>query len=337
MHSLARELFPFPRSLTGDGVRQTLRVLERELPGLIIHEVPSGTAAFDWVVPDEWNARAARITGPDGKVVVDFNDSNLHLVGYSEPIDGVMSLATLDEHLHSDPELPDSIPYVTAYYHRTWGFCLSDAQRRTLVDGDYHVDIDSRFDQGSLTYGELVIPGTSSAEVLLSTYICHPSLANNELSGPVVLTAVAKWLHEQDRRFTYRLVFIPESIGALLYSSMNLRELQKHVVAGINLTCIGDDGDYSFLASREGKLTDRSNRHKGGSGHATTSGVFLPRPWKRRKNIRRTRDRPALDLSDANKVRKVPRVPQFAGRPESGHTEWIAGWARPRPRHTHAT
>jgi len=251
MHSLARELFPFPRSLTGDGVRQTLRVLERELPGLMIHEVPSGTAAFDWVVPDEWNARAARITGPDGRVIVDFNDSNLHLVGYSEPIDGVMSLATLDEHLHSDPELPDSIPYVTAYYHRTWGFCLSDAQRRTLVDGDYHVDIDSRFDQGSLTYGELVIPGTSSAEVLLSTYICHPSLANNELSGPVVLTAVAKWLHEQDRRFTYRLVFIPESIGALLYSSLNLRELQKNVVAGINLTCIGDDGDYSFLASRE--------------------------------------------------------------------------------------
>ncbi|MDA9802822.1 DUF4910 domain-containing protein [bacterium] len=252
MHSLARELFPFPRSLTGDGVRQTLRVLARELPGLVIHEVPSGTAAFDWTVPDEWNIRGASAVGPDGKVVVDFKDSNLHVVGYSEPVDEVMDKVTLEEHLHSDPELPESIPYVTAYYHRTWGLCLSDLQRRALSSGEYHVRIDSSLEPGTLTYGELVIPGTSSAEVFLSTYICHPSLANNELSGPVVLTALARWLQQQDRRFTYRLVFIPESIGALLYSSLHLRDLQERVVAGVNLTCIGDDGDYSFLASRNG-------------------------------------------------------------------------------------
>ncbi len=252
MHALARELFPFPRSLTGDGVRQTLRVLAREVPGLVIHEVPSGTPAFDWTVPEEWNIDGASVIGPDGQIVVDFADNNLHVVNYSEPINSVMDRAALDYHLHSDPELPEAIPYVTSYYHRTWGMCLQDDQRRSLPEGDYRVRIDSRLEPGSLTYGEMVIPGATSAEVLLSTYICHPSLANNELSGPVVLTAVAKWLHEQDRRFTYRLVFIPESIGALLYSSLNLRELQKHVVAGVNLTCIGDDGDYSFLASREG-------------------------------------------------------------------------------------
>ena len=252
MHALARELFPFPRSLTGDGVRRTLRVLARELPGLVIHEVPSGTPAFDWTVPEEWNVYGASVTGPDGQVVVDFADSNLHVVSYSEPIDAVMDRAALDDHLQSDPELPEAIPYVTAYYHRTWGFCLRDDQRRTLPDGDYRVCIDSRLEPGSLTYGELVIPGATPAEVFLSTYICHPSLANNELSGPVVLTALAKWLQQQDRRFTYRLVFIPESVGALLYSSLRLRELQEKIVAGINLTCIGDDGDYSFLASREG-------------------------------------------------------------------------------------
>jgi len=253
MHALARELFPFPRSLTGDGVRQTLSVLARELPGLVIHEVPSGTPAFDWTVPEEWNIHGASIVDPDGQVVIDFADSNLHVVSYSEPIDAVMDRAALDEHLHSDPELPAAIPYVTAYYHRTWGFCLRDDQRRTLPDGDYRVRIDSRLEPGTLSYGELVLPGASSAEVFLSTYICHPSLANNELSGPVVLTAIAKWLQQKRcRRFTYRLVFIPESIGALVYSSLHLRNLQEHVVAGINLTCIGDDGDYSFLASRQG-------------------------------------------------------------------------------------
>lgn len=252
MHSLARELFPFPRSLTGDGVRQTLRVLARELPGLVIHEVPSGTSAFDWTIPDEWNVDSASVIGPDGKVVVDFADSNLHVVGYSEPVDAVLDRAALDKHLHSDPELPESIPYVTSYYHRTWGICLRDDLRRTLRDGDYHVRIDSRLEPGSLTYAELVIPGATSAEVFLSTYICHPSLANNELSGPVVLTALARWLQTRNRRFTYRLAFVPESIGALLYSAIHLHELQAHVVAGVNLTCIGDEGDYSFLASRSG-------------------------------------------------------------------------------------
>ena len=252
MHSLARELFPFPRSITGDGVRQTLSVLARELPELVVHEVPSGTSAFDWTIPNEWNIYGARVTGPGGEQVIDFSDSNLHVVSYSEPVHITIDKFALDQHIHSDPEIPESIPYVTSYYHPSWGICMADRDRQQLPDGPYRVDIDSRLEPGSLSYGELLIPGETTAEVFLSTYICHPSMGNNELSGPVVQTAVAQWLSTMPRRFTYRLVFIPESIGSLLYTSLHLRSLQENVVAGINLTCLGDEGDYSFLASRQG-------------------------------------------------------------------------------------
>ena len=252
MHALARELFPFPRSLTGDGVRKTLSVLARELPGLVVHEVPSGTQVFDWTIPDEWNITGARLVGPDGSDVVNFTDSNLHVVSYSEPVNVTLNREQLNEHLHSDPAVPESIPYVTSYYHRTWGFCMRDDVRAQLPEGDYHATITATLEPGSMSYGELVIPGTSDTEVFLSTYICHPSLANNELSGPVVLTALARWLQSTPRRFTYRIVFIPESIGALTYTSQNLAHLQAQVAAGINLTCIGDEGDFSFLASRTG-------------------------------------------------------------------------------------
>lgn len=252
MHALARELFPFPRSLTGDGVRKTLSVLGRELPGLVVQEVPSGTKVFDWTIPDEWNITNARLIGPDGRDVVNFRDSNLHVVSYSEPVNVRLNREQLNEHLHSDPAIPESIPYVTSYYHRTWGFCMRDDIRAELPEGEYHATIDATLEPGSMSYGELVIPGTSDTEVFLSTYICHPSLANNELSGPVVLTALARWLQSSPRRFTYRIVFIPESIGALTYTSQNLARLQAQVAAGINLTCIGDEGDFSFLASRTG-------------------------------------------------------------------------------------
>lgn len=251
MHELAQRLWPLHRSLTGDGVRQTLAVLKKELPDLVIHEVPSGTHAFDWEVPHEWNIRSARLTDPAGQIVVDLEDSNLHVVGYSQPVDQQLELADLQDHLHSDVELPDAIPYVTSYYHPTWGFCLPHSQREQLVDGVYHARIESELKDGSLTYGELFIPGRTDSEVFISTYICHPSMANNELSGPVVATALAKWLTEvDDRQFSYRFVFVPETIGALVYSSRKLEHLQGHVVAGLNLTCIGDDGDYSYLASR---------------------------------------------------------------------------------------
>lgn len=255
MHELATRLWPFPRSLTGNGVRQTLAVLGEYLPGLTVHEVPSGSQVLDWVVPNEWNIRDAFLIGPDGNRVIDFADSNVHVVSYSEPVDIEISLADLQPHLHSDAEMPTAIPYVTSYYNRTWGFCLSQRDRDALVEGTYRAVVDSTLEPGSLTYGELVIPGDSTDEVFVSTYICHPSLANNELSGPVVATALARWLMSlPSRRFTYRFVFVPESIGAITYISRNLEHLQSRVVAGFNLTCIGDEGDYSYMESRLGGL-----------------------------------------------------------------------------------
>jgi len=258
MHDFATELFPICRSLTGNGVRETLARISKHTKKLTVHEVPSGTRAFDWVVPDEWNISAACLTGPDGNVVADFQKNNLHVVGYSEPVDCLIPLEELQGHLYSLPELPDAIPYVTSYYQRKWGFCLPSRLRESLPQGQYHARIESVLAPGSLTYGEILLPGESSDEVLLSTYICHPSMANNELSGPVVTTWLVKWLLQQQRRLSYRVVFIPETIGSIIYLSRNLEVMRRSVVAGFNISCVGDDRCYSFLPSRKGNaLSDR--------------------------------------------------------------------------------
>jgi aminopeptidase-like protein len=251
MHDLATRLFPLPRSLSGDGVRETLAILAEYLPGLQVHEVPSGTAVLDWTIPEEWAIRGAYLEDPAGKRIIDFAESNIHVMSYSTPVDIRLSLDELQPHLHSDPELPDAIPYVTSYYHRNWGLCLTQRQRDALQPGEYHVVIDSSLEPGSLTYAEFVLPGETADEVLITTYVCHPSLGNNELSGPVVATALARWLMSlPSRRFTYRFVFAPETIGAVTYIDRNRDLLRERVIAGINLTCIGDDGDWSYLASR---------------------------------------------------------------------------------------
>jgi aminopeptidase-like protein len=253
MHSLAQRVWDFPRSITGNGVRDTLKVFSEYLPNLQIHEVASGTEVLDWVVPLEWNLTRAYLVGPTGERIVDSADSNVHVVSYSEPIDLELDLESLQNHLHSDPDHTDAIPYVTSYYNRTWGFCLTQNQRDTLVPGTYRAVIDSSLEPGFLTYGEWVLPGKSASEVFISTYVCHPSLANNELSGPVVAVALAQWLMSlPSRKYTYRFVFVPETIGPITYLSRNLEQLQSRVVAGFNLTCIGDEGDYSYLASRHG-------------------------------------------------------------------------------------
>ena len=262
MYRLVEKLFPLCRSITGAGLRETLGILSERLPGLKLHEVPSGTRVFDWTVPDEWTIREAWLAGPDGEQIVNFADSNLHVVNYSVPVHTSMTLDKLQPHLHSRPERPGATPYVTSYYERDWGFCLPHQVREALPDGTYRVHIDSDLAPGSLTFGELRIPGASPDEVLLSTYVCHPSMANNELSGPVVTAFLAEWLLRSPRRLSYRIVFAPETIGALAFLARNRDDLVKNVVAGFVVTCVGDDRTYSYLPSRlGGTLADRAALH----------------------------------------------------------------------------
>jgi len=261
MHSLMRELFPLCRSLTGDGVLETLRILQGHLP-LKIERVASGTKAWDWIVPDEWNITDAFIKDQSGNRVVDFMESNLHVMGYSVPFSGKLTKSELSNHIHTLPNRPDAIPYVTSYYNRNWGFCVSHAKWHAMPEGEYQVEIKSSLKPGFLNYGELVIRGESSEEILLSTNICHPSLANNELSGPIVTTFLAKNLMQQKNYYTYRIVYVPETIGAIVYLSRHFELMKAKTKAGYVVTCIGDGGPFSYLASRSGDcLTDRMTKH----------------------------------------------------------------------------
>lgn len=262
-YDLASRLFPICRSITGNGVRETLQILSEYLPNLKVHEVASGTQAFDWTVPEEWNVRDAFIVGPDGTKVIDFKQNNLHLVSYSIPFNDTITLDELEHHLYSLPESPDVIPYVTSYYQQTWGFCLRHRDRVALKPGLYQVVVDSSLKPGHLTYGELRIPGRSKDEVLFSTYICHPSMANNEVSGPVVATFLARLIMSlESPRFSYRFIFVPETIGSIVYMSQHFRQLRRHVAAGFVVTCVGDNGQFSYLPSRTGDtLADRVADH----------------------------------------------------------------------------
>lgn len=254
--SWMRDLFPINRSLSGYGNRETLNYIQKLIPDMTIESFPSGNKAFDWTIPDEWNVVDAYIERADGTRIADFKINNLHLVGYSGSINRIVEKSELIEHLHFLNDFPEAIPYVTSYYKRTWGFCLSKAQFDKLGDGPFRVFIDSNFKTGEqggvLNYGELYIPGNSTQEVMFSTYICHPSMANNELSGPIIATALAKYLADVNHHYSYRFLFIPETIGSIAYLNDNLQSLKSKLIAGWVLTCLGDAGNFSYIPSRMG-------------------------------------------------------------------------------------
>jgi aminopeptidase-like protein len=260
LHSFARELFPICRSITGDGVRQTLAKIGERIP-LTISEVPTGTGVFDWSVPREWNIRDAYIRTLQGDRVVDFQRNNLHVVSYSSPVSTILPLSKLRSHLHTLPDHPDWIPYRTSYYKEDWGFCLSHKQMLALEETDYEVCVDASLESGSLTYGECLLPGQSTEEVLISCHVCHPSLANDNLSGLTVATAMAESLLGRKLRYSYRFLFIPGTIGAITWLARN-NTVSKRIRHGLVLTCVGDAGGFHYKKSRRGNSEiDRAFEH----------------------------------------------------------------------------
>ena len=298
IYDFAGRLFPICRSLTGEGVRKTFALINEELktsgaPELTIHEVPTGTEVFDWTVPKEWSIKEGYIENEKGERIIDFADNFLHILGYSTPVDEWVSLEELKTHIYVQEDQPDAIPYVTSYYKERYGFCMSADQRDSLPEGKYHMFIDSSLFEGSLTYGELILPGKSEKEVLLSTYICHPNMANNEVSGPALSTFLIKHIAAmKDRKYTYRFVFVPETIGSITYLSRNLATMKANTIAGFVLSCVGDDRDYSIMESRYGDtLADRV------LGNVLTfNGKYTRYDFSQRGSDERQYNAPGVDL-----------------------------------------
>ncbi|WIX87371.1 DUF4910 domain-containing protein [Amycolatopsis sp. DG1A-15b] len=248
LHALVERLYPICRSITGDGVRQTLDIIGEHI-SLERHEVPTGTAVLDWTIPQEWNIRDAYVAAPDGTRVIDFQELNLHVVGYSVPVSRRMPLSELREHLHTLPEQPSWVPYRTSYYAPAWGFCLAQEKLDALPDGDYDVVIDSTLSDGSLTYAEHVVPGRVTDEVIVSCHVCHPSLANDNLAGIAVAISLAQQLAATQPHYTYRFLFMPGTIGSITWLARNASRIEK-VRHGLVLACAGDPGSLTYKKSR---------------------------------------------------------------------------------------
>jgi len=256
-------LWPICRSITGDGLRESFEILKEIIP-LELHEVESGKEVLDWTVPDEWNIRDAYIITPAGEKIADFKTNNLHVVNYSTPVDREITFEELEPHLHYKKELPNAVPYITTYYKKRWGFCIDYNTFRYLPrEGTYRVKIDSSLKSGSLTFGDLVLLGETSDEILLSSYLCHPSMANNELSGPLTLAFLYQELAKmKNRKYSYRFVIAPETIGAICYLHQNKDELIANVRAGFLFTCCGDSGNLTYKSTREeNSITNRVVHH----------------------------------------------------------------------------
>jgi aminopeptidase-like protein len=309
LYKLVAELYPICRSITGDGVRRTLEIVDREVGGgLEVSEVPTGTQVLDWTVPREWNVRDAWVAGPDGRKVIDFQASNLHLVSYSVPVRATVSLAELSEHLFTLPDQPDRVPYRTAYYAERWGFCASQRLVDSLPEGDYEVCVDTTLADGHLTYGELLVQGQSDDEVLVSCHVCHPSLANDNLSGIAVASRLARLLAEGPRpRYSYRFLFIPGTIGSITWLARNEDRVGR-IRHGLVLSGLGDPGGFTWKRSRRGDTEiDRAMAHVlGRSGRPHQVVDFSPYGYDERQYCS-----PGFDLP----VGRLSRTP-FATYPE---------------------
>ena len=259
-YEICERIFPICRSITGNGVRQTLRILQEYLPELEIKEVPTGTQCFDWTIPKEWNIKDAWVKDKNGRKIIDFTETNLHVMGYSTPVHRTVTLGELMAFVYTEPDQPDVIPYVTSYYKERYGFCISEKQKQQMLsdyssDDKFEICIDSSLEDGSMTYGELLLPGDTKQEIFFSTYICHPSMANDNVSGPAVAVVLAERIKElcltgDLKKYSYRFIFIPETIGSIMYLSKHFEYMKEHILAGFNLTCVGDDRTYSFVNTR---------------------------------------------------------------------------------------
>ena len=250
IHNLASLLWPITRSIAGPGNLKSLKILKKINPSLKIKGYPCGKKVFDWKIPHEWIIKDAYIKNKENKKILDFKDNNLHVVNFSRSIHQNISLDKLKKKIFTIKKNPTAIPYVTSYYHKTWGFCMSYKQYKSLKDKTYFVKIDSKFKKGKLNYGEIFIKGKSKKEILISTYICHPSMANNELSGPCLSIFLSNWINSKKRRYSYRFLFLPETIGSISYIFHNLNKLKKNVISGMIVTCVGDEKNFSFLPSK---------------------------------------------------------------------------------------